>query len=113
MLPATNANDLTVWLVNFAAVAAIVLVAARLIDLFRRKPPLEKELEALLDKVRLDINELRLDTARQLAEVRAQIDGAHTRVDTLTRDINDKLQRLPSDIVNLLHKTGAIHKNTD
>jgi hypothetical protein len=43
-----------------------------------------------------------------LAEVRGRVEGAHQRVDLLTHDLNDKLQRLPGEVVDLLHKTGVI-----
>ena len=109
-LPSPGPEDLTLWLVDFAAVGALVLVGAKLVDLFRRKPPIEHDLERLLDKVRQELNQMRLDNTQQVADVRAQIDGAHARVDALTRDINGKLQRLPAEIVDLLYKTGAIQK---
>jgi hypothetical protein len=40
--------------------------------------------------------------------VKSRVEGAHQRVDHLTHDLNNKLQRLPAEIVDLLHKTGVI-----
>jgi len=37
-----------------------------------------------------------------------RVEGAHQRVDHLTHDLNNKLQRLPGEIVDILHKTGVL-----
>ena len=50
-----------------------------------------------------------LSTVRAIRdEIRTRVEGAHQRVDLLTHDLNNKLQRLPGEIVDLLHKTGVI-----
>jgi len=99
---------LTSWLVDAAAAAAILLVFLKVIDHFKRKPTLEQELEKLLRQIRAEVNELHHEQTSHLVEVRARIEGAHQRVDNLTHDLNNKLQRLPGEIVDLLHKTGSL-----
>jgi hypothetical protein len=58
--------------------------------------------------LRTELNQLRHEQSAHLSEVRARVEGAHQRVDQLTHDLNNKLQRLPGEIVDLLHKTGVI-----
>jgi len=107
-VPAPDPVQLSSWLVDAAAVGAILLVFLRVIDHFKRRPSLEQELEKLLRQLRTELNQLRHEQAEHLAEVRTRVEGAHQRVDLLTHDLNNKLQRLPSEIVDLLHKTGVI-----
>jgi hypothetical protein len=98
---------LSAWLVDAAAVGAILLVFLKIIDHFKRKPSLEQELEKLLRQIRAELNQIRHEQASHLSEVRGRVEGAHQRVDLLTHDLNNKLQRLPGEIVDLLHKTGV------
>jgi len=107
-VPAPDPVQLSSWLVDAAAVGAILLVFLKVIDHFKRRPSLEQELEKLLRQLRTELNQLRHEQAEHLAEVRTRVEGAHQRVDLLTHDLNNKLQRLPSEIVDLLHKTGVI-----
>jgi hypothetical protein len=106
-LPFPEATHLSEWLVDAAGVAAVMLVFLKLFDHFKRKPSLEQELEKLLRQLRTEMNELRHEQAAHLSEVKSRVEGAHQRVDHLTHDLNNKLQRLPADIVDLLHKTGV------
>lgn len=106
-LPAPDAAHLSSWLVDAAALGAILLVFLKIIDHFKRKPSLEQELEKLLRQIRAELNQLRHEQSDHLAEVRGRVEGAHQRVDLLTHDLNNKLQRLPGEIVDLLHKTGV------
>jgi hypothetical protein len=106
-VPAPDATHLSSWLVDAAALGAILLVFLKIIDHFKRKPSLEQELEKLLRQFRSELNQLRHEQSSHLAEVRGRIEGAHQRVDLLTHDLNNKLQRLPGEIVDLLHKTGV------
>jgi len=96
------------WLVDAAALAAMLLVFLKVIDHFKRRPSLEQELEKLLRQIRTELNQLRHEQTTHLSEVRSRVEGAHQRVDLLTHDLNNKLQRLPGDIVDLLHKTGVL-----
>ena len=107
-IPQPDAAHLSAWLVDAAALAAILLVFLKVIDHFKRRPSLEQELEKLLRQIRAELNQLRHEQASHLSEVRARVEGAHQRVDLLTHDLNNKLQRLPGEIVDLLHKTGVI-----
>ncbi len=107
-VPTPDAVNLTSWLIDAAAAAAILLVFLKVVEHFKRKPTLEQELEKLLRQIRAEITDLHQQQSIQLAEVRARIDGAHQRVDALTHDLNNKLQRLPGEIVDLLHKTGGL-----
>lgn len=107
-IPQPEAAHLSSWLVDAAALAAILLVFLKVIDHFKRRPSLEQELEKLLRQIRAELNQLRHEQSSHLAEVRARVEGAHQRVDLLTHDLNNKLQRLPGEIVDLLHKTGVI-----
>lgn len=107
-LPQPDAANLSAWLLDAAALAAILLVFLRLLDHFKRRPSLEQELEKLLRQLRTELNQLRHEQAEHLDQVRARVEGAHQRVDLLTHDLNNKLQRLPAEIVDLLHKTGVI-----
>ncbi len=104
----TDAQHLSSWLVDAAALAAILLVFLKVIDHFKRRPSLEQELEKLLRQLRAELNQLRHEQAEHLAEVRTRVEGAHQRVDHLTHDLNNKLQRLPGEIVDILHKTGVL-----
>ncbi|MEM1057930.1 MAG: hypothetical protein AAGK14_01670 [Verrucomicrobiota bacterium] len=104
-----RADELALWMVKAAAVGALTLVVLKVFAHFKRVPPIEEELEELLEKLRTEINRLRLETAQSMKDLRLQIDGAHQRVDALTRDVNATLQRLPGDVVDLLNKTGAIN----
>ena len=106
--PFPDAGNLSSWLVSAAALAGILLVFLKVIDHFKRRPSLEQELEKLLRQLRTELNQLRHEQTEHLAEVRGRVDGAHQRVDLLTHDLNNKLQRLPGEIVDLLHKTGVI-----
>ena len=106
--PEPNPANLSSWLVDAAALGAILLVFLKVIDHFKRRPSLEQELEKLLRQLRAELNQLRHEQAEHLSEVRARVEGAHQRVDLLTHDLNNKLQRLPAEIVDLLHKTGVI-----
>jgi hypothetical protein len=96
------------WLVDAAALGAVLLLVLKLVDHFKRRPSLEQELEKLLRQLRTELNQLRHEQSAHLSEVRARVEGAHQRVDQLTHDLNNKLQRLPGEIVDLLHKTGVI-----
>ena len=106
-IPSADAAHLSNWLIDAAAVGAILLVFLKIIDHFKRKPSLEQELEKLLRQLRTELNQLRHEQATHLSEVRGRVEGAHQRVDLLTHDLNNKLQRLPGEIVDLLHKTGV------
>jgi hypothetical protein len=108
-LPAPNPEHLSSWLIDAAALAAILLVFLKVIDHFKRRPSLEQELERLLRQLRTELNQLRHEQTEDLAEVRVRVEGAHQRVDHLTHDLNNKLQRLPGEIVDILHKTGVLH----
>ena len=107
-VPSPDAEHLSSWLIDAAAMAAILLVFLKVIDHFKRRPSLEQELEKLLRQIRTELNQLRHEQTSHLSEVRARVEGAHQRVDLLTHDLNNKLQRLPGEIVDLLHKTGVI-----
>jgi hypothetical protein len=107
-IPAPAPEHLSSWLVDAAALAAMLLVFLKVVDHFKRKPSLEQELEKLLRQLRTELNQLRHEQTAHLSEVRARVEGAHQRVDHLTHDLNNKLQRLPAEIVDLLHKTGVI-----
>jgi hypothetical protein len=107
-LPMPDTARLSAWLIDAAALAAMLLVFLKVLDHFKRKPSLEQELEKLLRQIRSELNQIRVEHAEHLAEVRARVEGAHQRVDHLTHDLNDKLQRLPGEIVDLLHKTGVL-----
>lgn len=106
--PQGTPDGISLWLINGAAVAAMVLLALNIIQHFRRKPPIEAELEKLLLQMRAEVNQLRLETNSQFTDVRHEIGGAHQRVDMFTHDLNDKMQRLPGQVVDLLNKTGAL-----
>ena len=107
-VPQPDPARLSSWLVDAAALAAILLVFLKVIDHFKRRPSLEQELEKLLRQLRTELNQLRHEQAEHLSEVRTRVEGAHQRVDLLTHDLNNKLQHLPGEIVDLLHKTGVI-----
>jgi 7-keto-8-aminopelargonate synthetase-like enzyme len=107
-LPAPEPVRFSAWLMDAAALAAMLLVFLKVIDHFKRRPSLEQELEKLLRQLRTELNQLRHEQSSHLSEVRARVEGAHQRVDHLTHDLNNKLQRLPGEIVDLLHKTGVI-----
>ena len=107
-VPLPDPANLSSWLVDAAALGAILLVFLKVIDHFKRRPSLEQELEKLLLQLRSELNQLRQEQAEHIGEVRTRIEGAHRRVDLLTHDLNNKLQRLPAEIVDLLHKTGVI-----
>jgi hypothetical protein len=109
-IPAPAPEHLSSWLVDAAALAAMLLVFLKVLDHFKRKPSLEQELEKLLRQLRTELNQLRHEQTAHLSEVRARVEGAHQRVDHLTHDLNNKLQRLPAEIVDLLHKTGVIQR---
>jgi hypothetical protein len=109
-IPAPEPERLSSWLVDAAALAAMLLVFMKVLDHFKRKPSLEQELEKLLRQLRTEMNQLRHEQTAHLSEVRARVEGAHQRVDHLTHDLNNKLQRLPAEIVDLLHKTGVIQR---
>lgn len=108
VLAGGDAAHLTTWLVDAAAACACLLVFLKVIDHFKRKPSVDQELEKLLRQLRAEINQLRHEQTAHLAEVRARVEGAHQRIDLLTHDLNGKLQRLPGEIVDLLHKTGVL-----
>jgi len=107
-VPAPDTARLSAWLLDAAALAAILLVFLKVLDHFKRRPSLEQELEKLLRQIRAELNQIRLEHAEHLAEIRGRVEGAHQRVDHLTHDLNNKLQRLPGEIVDLLHKTGVL-----
>jgi hypothetical protein len=107
-LPAPDTVHLSSWLVDAAALAAMLLVFLKVLDHFKRRPSLEQELEKLLRQIRSELNQIRVEHAEHLAEVRGRVEGAHQRVDHLTHDLNNKLQRLPGEIVDILHKTGVL-----
>ncbi len=107
-LPPATPAGISSWLIDAAAIGAILLVFLKVIDHFKRKPSLEQELEKLLKQLRTELNQLRHEQAAHLSEVRSRVEGAHQRVDLLTHDLNNKLQRLPGEIVDLLHKTGVL-----
>jgi hypothetical protein len=108
-IPAPDPARLSSWLIDAAALAAILLVFLKVIDHFKRRPSLEQELEKLLRQLRAELNQLRHEQTEHVAEVRLRVEGAHQRVDHLTHDLNNKLQRLPGEIVDILHKTGVLH----
>jgi len=107
-VPAPDPAHLSSWLVDAAALAAMLLVFLKVLDHFKRRPSLEQELEKLLRQIRSELNQIRVEHAEHLAEIRGRVEGAHQRVDHLTHDLNNKLQRLPGEIVDLLHKTGVL-----
>jgi enoyl-[acyl-carrier-protein] reductase (NADH) len=107
-LPAPDPTRLSAWLVDAAATAAMILVFLKLFDHFKRRPTLEQELEKLMRQIRSELNQLRVEQTEHIAEVRGRVEGAHQRVDHLTHDLNNKLQRLPGEIVDILHKTGVL-----
>jgi len=108
-VPSADPQHLSSWLIDAAALGAILLVFLKVIDHFKRRPSLEEELEKLLRQLRTELNQLRIEQTEHLGEVRGRVEGAHQRVDLLTHDLNNKLQRLPGDIVDLLHKTGVLN----
>ncbi len=107
-VPAPDTARLSAWLIDAAALAAILLVFLKVLDHFKRRPSLEQELGKLLRQIRSELNQIRVEHAEHLAEVRGRVEGAHQRVDHLTHDLNNKLQRLPGEIVDILHKTGVL-----
>jgi hypothetical protein len=107
-VPSPDAAHLSSWLVDAAALAAMLLVFLKVLDHFKRRPSLEQELEKLLRQIRSELNQIRVEHADHLAEIRGRVEGAHQRVDHVTHDLNNKLQRLPGEIVDLLHKTGVL-----
>ena len=107
-VPSPEPERLSSWLIDAAALAEILLVFLKVIDHFKRRPSLEQELEKLLRQLRTELNQLRHEQTAHLSEVRGRVEGAHQRVDLLTHDLNNKLQRLPGEIVDLLHKTGVL-----
>jgi enoyl-[acyl-carrier-protein] reductase (NADH) len=107
-MPAPDPTRLSAWLVDAAATAAMILVFLKLFDHFKRRPTLEQELEKLMRQIRSELNQLRVEQTEHIAEVRGRVEGAHQRVDHLTHDLNNKLQRLPGEIVDILHKTGVL-----
>ncbi len=107
-IPPPDPAHLSSWLVDAAALAAILLVFLKVIDHFKRRPSLEQELEKLLRQLRTELNQVRQEQTEHLTEIRSRVEGAHQRVDLLTHDLNNKLQRLPGEIVDLLHKTGVL-----
>jgi hypothetical protein len=111
-VPTPDAMHLSSWLIDAAALAAMLLVFLKVLDHFKRRPSLEQELEKLMRQIRSELNQLRLEQGEHLAEVRVRVEGAHQRVDHLTHDLNNKLQRLPGEIVDLLHKTGILKGRT-
>ncbi len=94
-VPMPDADHLSSWLVDAAALGAMLLVFLKVVDHFKRRPSLEQELEKLLRQIRSELNQIRVEQAEHLAEVRGRVEGAHQRVDHLTHDLNNKLQRLP------------------
>ncbi len=108
-LAGLHVHHVALWMIKAAAAAALVLVVLKIFAHFQRVPPIEEELEELLEKLRTEINHLRVEMLQSSKDLRLQIDGAHQRVDALTRDVNAKLQRLPGEVVDLLNKTGAIN----
>jgi len=111
-VPSPDASHLSSWLIDAAALAAMLLVFLKVLDHFKRRPSLEQEQEKLMRQIRSELNQLRLEQGEHLAEVRVRVEGAHQRVDHLTHDLNNKLQRLPGEIVDLLHKTGVLKGRT-
>src|SRR5476649_2288939 len=109
-IPSPDPEHFSSWLIDAAAMAATLLVFLKVIDHFKRRPSLEQELEKLLRQRRTELNQLRHEQSAHLSEVRGRVEGAHQRVDLLTHDLNNKLQRLPGEIVDLLHKTGVIQR---
>lgn len=107
-VPMPESGHLSAWLVDAAALAAMLLVFLKVLDHFKRRPSLEQELEKLLRQIRSELNQIRVEHAEHLAEIRGRVEGAHQRVDHLTHDLNNKLQRLPGEIVDILHKTGVL-----
>ena len=103
-----DAARLSAWLIDAAALAAILLVFLKVLDHFKRRPSLEQELEKLMRQIRSELNQMRVENGENLAEIRGRVEGAHLRVDHLTHDLNNKLQRLPGEIVDILHKTGVL-----
>jgi hypothetical protein len=58
-VPSPDAEHLSSWLIDAAAMAAILLVFLKVIDHFKRRPSLEQELEKLLRQIRAELNQLR------------------------------------------------------
>src|ERR1700722_5049358 len=107
-VPSPDPEHFSNWLIDAAALAAILLVFLKVIDHFKRRPSLEQELEKLLRQLRPQLNQPPPEQSEPLAEVRGRVEGAHQRVDHLPHDLNNKLQRLPGEIVDILHKTGVL-----
>ncbi len=107
-VPAPAPEHLAAWLIDAAALAGILLIFLKVIDHFKRRPSLEQELDKLLRQLRTELYQVRQEQAEHLIEIRSRVEGAHQRVDLLTHDLNNKLQRLPGEIVDLLHKTGVL-----
>jgi hypothetical protein len=107
-VPVPDTARLSAWLIDAAALAAILLVFLKVFDHFKRRPSLEQELEKLLRQIRSELNQIRVEHTENLTEIRGRVEGAHQRVDHLTHDLNNKLQRLPGEIVDILHKTGVL-----
>jgi len=70
-IPPPDPAHLSSWLVDAAALGAILLVFLKVIDHFKRRPSLEQELEKLLRQLRTELNQVRHEQTEHLAEVRA------------------------------------------
>jgi hypothetical protein len=107
-IPTTGAGEIGHFLIQGAAVAGILLMILRIVEFFKRQPPIEAELEKLLALLRAEIFQLRQENDKRLRDVHERIDGTHERINLLTRDLHGQLHELPGQIVNLLHKTGGL-----
>jgi hypothetical protein len=68
-LPPPDTMHLSAWLVDAAALAAMLLVFLKVLDHFKRRPSLEQELEKLLRQIRAELNQIRVEHADHLAEI--------------------------------------------
>ena len=58
-VPSPDPEHFSSWLIDAAALAAILLVFLKVIDHFKRRPSLEQELEKLLRQLRTELNQLK------------------------------------------------------
>src|SRR5450631_59890 len=70
-VPSPNPEHLSAWLIDAAALAAILLVFLKVIDHFKRRPSLEQELEKLLRQLRAELNQLRHEQTEHITEIRS------------------------------------------
>ena len=85
-VPAPDPEHLSSWLIDAAALAAILLVFLKVIDHFKRRPSLEQELDKLLRQLRAELNQLRHEQAEHLSEVRARAADLAAECGEILRD---------------------------